>query len=109
MPYCVCPEARAVDLAARRVTLIAGGVNMKCNVGGKDRMARFFIGGAGVALALFAPIGRPWRILAGTLGAIGLATASTQYCPANQLLHVDSCMPHEIEKESEHQLTLNYR
>ena len=82
---------------------------MKSNVGGKDRAARYIIGGAGLAIAALAPIAPRWKLLSGIIGAIGLTTASTQYCPANALMHLDTCPPQEFDYETEHELTLNYR
>ncbi len=63
---------------------------MKLNVGGMDRTARFIVGVVLVAVAVFAPIGMPWRIAAAVIAVIALATASVRYCPANALLGIDT-------------------
>lgn len=82
---------------------------MKHNVGGIDRTARYILGGAAMAVAVLAPLALRWKMASGILGAIGLATAATQYCPANDLLKVDTGAPERLDEESEHLLTMNYR
>lgn len=63
---------------------------MKLNVGGVDRTARIVVGIVLVAVAVLAPIETVWRIVAGVIAVIALATAATRFCPANALLGIDT-------------------
>lgn len=60
------------------------------NVGGVDRAVRLAIGAVLPLAAALAPMGSGWRVVAGTVGGIALATALGGYCPLNQLLGVDT-------------------
>lgn len=63
---------------------------MQQNVGGTDRAARLIAGTALLGGGIFAASDPRWRtaMLAGS--AIALGTAVTRYCPANEMLGVDS-------------------
>jgi hypothetical protein len=73
---------------------------MKENVGGLDRNIRFIAGGGLIAAALMSRIGMPWRIGALLLGASELITATTQYCPMNAFLQVDTNRETEPDLQS---------
>ena len=74
-------------------------VHMPCNVGGSEKGARIGIGAALLGASVLVPMNKPLRIAAGTLGAIGVITGLTDYCPINQAVHRNSCPtahhPHE--------------
>ncbi len=58
---------------------------MKRNVGGSDQTLRF---AAGASLLTMGLLTHGWlRKLGLILGAVGLTTATTRYCPINQLAH----------------------
>lgn len=68
------------------VKLCFGGVNMKANVGGIDKILRIVVG-----LALIA-----WVLLAGGpvwawIGVIPLATGLFNFCPAYAMLGIKTC------------------
>lgn len=71
-----------------------------CNVGGTDRATRIGIGTALLSTGLFAPIGKPLKVISGVLGAVGLVTGLTRYCPMSQALGRDTCHV-EIEEDLE--------
>ena len=60
------------------------------NVGGWDRSARFILGGAFLAAGLLGPFRAPWRVALLALAATELLTASSQYCPMNQALGINT-------------------
>lgn len=60
------------------------------NVGGWDRNARWILGTSAVLAGLFAPLPKSWRISLLGVGAAQLVTAAAQYCPANQILGIDT-------------------
>ncbi len=62
---------------------------MKCNVGGEDRIVRFAAGGALLTIGLLSH-GLP-RKLGIILGAIGIGTAASRFCPMNQLAGRNTC------------------
>jgi hypothetical protein len=64
---------------------------MKCNVGGWDRNIRYAVGTGALAAGLFAPISRGWRMAAFALATSELLTATTRYCPLNQMLGINTC------------------
>jgi hypothetical protein len=46
-----------------------------------------------LSAAALGPLPAKWRALLGGLGAIGVATAASQYCPLNAALGIDTCHP----------------
>jgi hypothetical protein len=66
---------------------------MQCNVGGVEREVRAGIGLALLAASSVSPLPARWRALLAGLGAIGVATAASQYCPLNTVLGIDTCHP----------------
>jgi hypothetical protein len=66
-------------------------VTTQCNVGGTDRVARISIGSILLGVGLLAPASKPLRIIAGILGAAGLATGISRYCPASQAFGRNTC------------------
>lgn len=64
---------------------------MKCNVGGIDRTSRIVLGIALLIIGLVAPIEMTWRIVALVIAAIALVTATVRFCPANEILGINSC------------------
>lgn len=69
---------------------------MKKNVGGMDRGIRYAIGISGLALAL---LGRRrgifGRLRSLVVGATGLYTAATGYCPMSEYLGINT---HQVER-----------
>ncbi len=62
---------------------------MKCNVGGSDRTLRFT---AGASLMTMGLLTHGWLRKVGIiLGAVGLGTAATRFCPINQLAGRNTC------------------
>lgn len=72
---------------------------MKLNVGGIDRTGRIVVGIVLVLVAVFAPIGTIWQIVAGVIAAVALVTAAVQFCPANALLGIDTYKGGDAGKE----------
>ena len=66
---------------------------MHCNVGGVEREVRAGIGLALLAASSVSPLPARWRALLAGVGAIGVATAASQYCPVNSVLGIDTCHP----------------
>ena len=66
---------------------------MQCNVGGVEREVRAGVGLALIAGAALGPLPVRWRAALAGLGAIGVATAASQYCPLNAALGIDTCHP----------------
>jgi hypothetical protein len=64
---------------------------MICNVGGMDRALRGAIAVTGIGTALLTRHDSRWQMIAGLLGSIATFTFTTQYCPLNQLLGVNTC------------------
>ena len=62
-----------------------------CNVGGIDRTARIGFGAVLLGTGLLAPVGTPLRVASGVLGAVGLVTGLTRYCPVNQAMGRNTC------------------
>jgi hypothetical protein len=67
------------------------------NVGGWDRNIRFILGGASLAAGLLGPFRAPWRVALLALAATQLSTASSQYCPLNQALRINTDHPSQPE------------
>jgi hypothetical protein len=66
---------------------------MKCNVGGSDLVIRLTAGGSLLTMGLLT---HGWlRKLGIILGAVGIGTAATRFCPINQLAGRNTC---EISK-----------
>ncbi|PTY03703.1 hypothetical protein DB347_20950 [Opitutaceae bacterium EW11] len=63
---------------------------LPCNVGGIDRAARAGVAALALGVALSSPRGR-MRTIAWIVAASATFTALTRYCPANQLLHINTC------------------
>jgi len=62
---------------------------MQCNVGGTDRSLRILLGLVLIAVGSFALSGvLAW--LAYAIGAIGLITGVSRFCPANALFGVNT-------------------
>ncbi|MCE8024279.1 MULTISPECIES: YgaP family membrane protein [Halomonadaceae] len=59
---------------------------MKSNVGGIDKVARIVVGAVLIGLALTGSIGA-W----GWIGVVPLATGLFNFCPAYQLLGINTC------------------
>lgn len=66
---------------------------MQCNVGGVEREVRAGVGLALLSAAALGPLPAKWRAALAGLGAIGVATAASQYCPLNAVLGIDTCHP----------------
>jgi hypothetical protein len=56
-----------------------------------ERGVRAGFGGALLAAASVGLVPVRWRIGLAALGAVGLATAASQYCPLNSVLGIDTC------------------
>ncbi len=62
---------------------------MKCNVGGEDRIVRLVAGGTLLTMGLLSHgLARKLGII---LGAIGIGTAASRFCPVNQLTGRNTC------------------
>jgi DUF2892 family protein len=62
---------------------------MRCNVGGEDRITRFVAGGTLLTMGL---LSRGFaRKLGIILGAIGIGTAASRFCPVNLLSRRNTC------------------
>lgn len=72
---------------------------MKINVGGWDQNTRFVLGSAAIVAALVGRLPRAWRIALLTLGAAEFTTATTRYCPVNELLGVDTRQPQDVARD----------
>lgn len=64
---------------------------MECNVGGTDRAVRAMAGTGLLGAALFVPMNRGLKAAALVGAGIGLATAISRYCRANQAMGLDTC------------------
>jgi hypothetical protein len=70
--------------------------DMKKNVGGMDRGIRYAIGISGLAIALLGHrVGIYGRLKGLVLGAMGLYTASTGYCPMSEYMGINTA---QVEK-----------
>jgi hypothetical protein len=78
---------------------------MKKNVGGIDRGIRYALGISGLALAL---LGRRrgvfGRLKSLLIGASGLYTATTGYCPMSEYLGINT---HQVEKSRRRQAVVD--
>ncbi len=61
---------------------------MKSNVGGVDKIARIVVGALLILLALTGAIGA-W----GWIGVLPLATGLLNFCPAYNLIGINTCKP----------------
>ena len=66
---------------------------MRCNVGGVEREVRAGVGLALLSAAALGALPVRWRAVLAGLGAMGVATAASQYCPLNSVLGIDTCHP----------------
>jgi len=64
---------------------------MNCNVGPRERIIRLASGMALGAVAAGRPMAAWKRIALGAVAAVEVITATTRYCPVNQLLGIDNC------------------
>ena len=67
----------------------------RCNVGRTEQKLRWAAGAALLGAAAFAPLSRGWRIGLGVLGVAEIITGTTRYCPASQLLGINTCRADE--------------
>ncbi len=63
---------------------------MKTNVGGWDRNLCWIVGTGALMAGVFAPLRLPLRLGLLAFGASELITASTRYCPVNEMLGVNT-------------------
>lgn len=68
-------------------------MDLKRNVGPRERVVRLGGGIAAGAAAMLLPELGLLRIPLGLLGFIGLATGSSRYCPVNEALGIDNFTP----------------
>jgi len=61
------------------------------NVGGADKAVRLAVGSVLTALALLTDIDDGWKVAAGVVAAIALATALVGFCPLNRALGINTC------------------
>lgn len=54
---------------------------LPCNIGPTEQKLRLGAGTALVAAAIFAPVGKRWKLGMAAFGALQLATGATRYCP----------------------------
>lgn len=64
---------------------------MTCNVGGIERPIRIVLGIALIAAGALAGLSEGLTIAAYVVGAIALVTGAIGYCPAWQLLGINTC------------------
>jgi hypothetical protein len=64
---------------------------MNCNVGGTDRAFRGIVALAGLGTAACPKLDSRLRLAAGILGALASFAFTTQYCPLNQALGINTC------------------
>ena len=64
---------------------------MKCNVGGKDRIARLVVGVALLIVGLAVPMATALQTVVFVVAAIALVTGVVRFCPGNALLGINSC------------------
>lgn len=80
---------------------------MKKNVGGWDRNLRFIVGGAALAAVLGVPMKSGWKALLAAVGISELVTASTEYCPLNEAMNINTrrqSLPEAAENAAEEAL-----
>jgi hypothetical protein len=63
---------------------------MTTNVGGSDRVFRWFVALTALGVAIFAELSLGWRIAAIVIGTVALFTALTGYCPLNDWLGINT-------------------
>jgi hypothetical protein len=80
---------------ARRRPLERVTADLPCNVGAGERTFRFVAGGALLAAAAFAPVGRGWRFGLMGLGAMEVITGALRYCPISHALGINTCRADE--------------
>jgi hypothetical protein len=66
---------------------------MTCNVGGIERGIRIGVGIALIAAGALAGLSEGLTIAAYVVGAVALVTGAVGYCPAWQLLGINTCPP----------------
>ncbi len=64
---------------------------MTCNVGPRERIIRLASGMALGAVAAGKPMSTWKRIGLGAVAVAQIVTATTRYCPVNQLFGIDNC------------------
>lgn len=64
---------------------------VSCNVGGADRAVRLGVGATLIGLGIGTHIPKAARIAMGAVGAVGLITGISKYCPVSQALHLNTC------------------
>lgn len=66
-------------------------MGLKCNVGGTERSIRFGAGAALGGIGVLLPSSNLARYLLLGAAAISIVTATTRYCPLNDLLNRNTC------------------
>lgn len=66
---------------------------MNKNVGSGERYLRIGLGIAAGASAILLPASIPIRVVLGAIGAAGISTGATQYCPMNAAFGVNRYEP----------------
>jgi hypothetical protein len=66
---------------------------MTCNVGGIERPIRIVLGIALIAAGALAGLSEGLTLAAYVVGAVALVTGAVGYCPAWQLLGINTCPP----------------
>lgn len=66
---------------------------MRCNVGGADRIARIIVGAILLIVGFTVSMPAFWQAIVFILAAVALITAFVRYCPANQMLGLNTCRP----------------
>jgi hypothetical protein len=66
---------------------------MECNVGGAERWVRLGAGALCVAAGIASDLPKALRTILITAGTINLITGAVQYCPMNELVGRNSCLP----------------
>jgi hypothetical protein len=74
------PTHRSRELAATAIKPLKGECEMKCNVGGADRIERIFHGVVFLLIAAFLITGG-WRYILGGYGLLRLLTGIFAFCP----------------------------
>jgi hypothetical protein len=65
---------------------------IKCNVGSIERKYRFILGAAALG-SILRTKDKSSKYLLGALGSMGVATATSRYCPLYHLLGINRCQP----------------
>jgi hypothetical protein len=71
---------------------------MTCNVGGMERGIRIVVGIALIAAGALAGLPEAGMYAAYVVGAVALVTGAVGYCPAWQLLGINTCPTGTSEK-----------